>query len=315
MSDHRSSVSRTGSTAGAKEPGDGVRLISWNLNGRRRQAHAQVAALVALNPDVVAVQEVTVGSLPLLRSELKANGFRHVVDSFDLAPEGFLPRGPRRYGVLTASRYPLAAERPGRFPVPWPERVLSVTLGITRNPIELHNTHIPPGSSNGWTKVEMLNGIFSALAVTDAGPRILCGDFNTPQTELSDGEVVTWAQRLNLASEWRVARTRAGRPAIDWDLSERRILTGLKRFDLVDVFRSLNGYSAIEASWFLKRGTKIVGRRFDHVFASPSLRPRSCQYLHQLRQGGLSDHSGIEVVFDIVVSLASTRPQRVATIL
>lgn len=254
--------------------------------------------MVALNPDVVAVQEVTVASLPLLRSALTANGFHHIVDSFELAPGDFLPRGPRRYAVLTASRYPLAAEHPGRFLVPWPERVLSVTLDFAGKSIEVHNTHIPPGSSNGWTKVEMLDGIFSALAVTNAGPRILCGDFNTPQAELSDGEVITWAQRLNPAGNWRVATTRAGLLGLDWDLSERRILTGLKPFGLVDVFRSLHGYSAKEASWFLKRGTKIVGRRFDHVFASLSLGPHSCQYLHQLRQGGLSDHSGIEVVFD-----------------
>ena len=47
-----------------------MRLISWNLNGRRAKAHAQVAALLACEPDVVALQEVTRSTLPILRVAL-----------------------------------------------------------------------------------------------------------------------------------------------------------------------------------------------------------------------------------------------------
>ncbi len=275
-----------------------MKLISWNLNGRRDRAPAQIAALASNKPDVVALQEVTVGSLPLLRTALSEHGYHHVVDSFQLAPSAFNPRGPRRYGLLTASRFPSTAEPPGRFAVPWPERILSVVLQIGAHQIELHNTHVPPGSTNGWIKVEMLNGIFSALAVKTDALRMLCGDFNTPQAELSSGEVVTWAQRVNAVGEWRVARTRQGRPAIDRDTAERNVLCALARFELVDVYRSLCGYDAVEASWFLRRGSTVAGRRFDHVFASLTLKPSSCRYLHDLRETGLSDHSAVEVVFN-----------------
>jgi exonuclease III len=274
-----------------------MRLISWNLNARRRDATAQVDALLARAPDVIALQEVTRSSLPTLRSELERSGFAGIADSLTLAPPDFQPRGPRRYGQLTASRYPLIAEVPGRLPIPWPERVLTVQLDLRARRIMLYNVHVPPGSSNGWIKIETLNGIHQALAVHTGTPRILCGDSNTPQFESATGEVVTWAQRPGASEEWRTLRTLRGRSGSEWDAGERRVLTGLTEYDLADVYRHLHGYAATDSSWILRRGGREIGRRFDHVFASRSLVPRSCEYLHHLRAAGLSDHAPIEVTF------------------
>jgi exonuclease III len=161
--------------------------------------------------------------------------------------------------------------------------------------VTLYNAHVPPGSSNGWIKIEMLNGIYRALAVHSDTPRILCGDFNTPQIETADGEVVTWAQRQGANGEWRTLRTFRGGLGTDWDTGERRVLSGLAEYELVDVYRHLHGYAATDSSWILRRNSREVGRRFDHVFASRALEPQSCEYLHPLRQSGLSDHSPIEV--------------------
>jgi hypothetical protein len=61
----------------------------------------------------------------------------------------------------------------------------------------MHTTHIPPGVTNGWTKIEMLAGVYRELAHPSVIPRMLCGDFNTPQLELPTGEVMTWGQRIN----------------------------------------------------------------------------------------------------------------------
>ena len=274
-----------------------VRLISWNLNGRREKTGAQVAAVLLRDPDVVALQEVTYSSLPILRGALAEGGLTQIVDSFALAPIDFRPQGARRYGQLTASRYPLGAQLPGRFPVPWPERILSAQLRVGGRQVEIHNAHVPPGSSNGWIKIAVLNGIFKGLAIKADNPRILCGDFNTPQAELATGEIVTWAQRLSRAQGWRIVRTRFGRAGSEWDACERQVLSGLAEFDLVDVYRSLHGYGPAEASWVLRRSSGNVGRRFDHVFASRTLRPLTCEYLHSLRLSGLSDHSPIEATF------------------
>jgi exonuclease III len=99
-----------------------------------------------------------------------------------------------------------------------------------------------------------------------------------------DGSAVLWRR-------WR------GGTGARWDAGERSVLDGLARFDLADVFRTLHGYEREEYSWYAKRNGVFRGRRFDHVFASASLEPISCTYLHALRESGLSDHSPIEAVF------------------
>lgn len=275
-----------------------MRLISWNLNARRAKAPLQVAALIAREPDIVALQEVTKSTLPILRAALIAGGLTNVEDSFSLAPDGFDAKGPRRYGQITASHYSLSSMPPTLFALPWPERVLSVRVDVNRRALDIHNTHIPPGSGNGWTKIAMLNGIHAALAVSASVPRILCGDFNTPQHETATGEVITWGQRRSSDGSWRVVGTRRGGPGAEWDAGERQVLTGLADYDLIDVYRALRGYTETDSSWVLSRGGKETGRRFDHVFASSALRAVSCSYLHHLRVSGLSDHAPIEVEFD-----------------
>jgi exonuclease III len=221
-----------------------------------------------------------------LRISLTASPWRHRI---------YHPCGPRRYGQLTASRHSLATETPNQIDVPWPERVLTVSVEVEGQSVLLYNTHVSPGSSNGWIKSETLNGIYGALAIHRDTPRILCGDFNTPQLEMATGEVVTWAQRLTANGKWRTARMLRGGPGSEWDAGERRVLTGLAAYDLVDVYRDLHGYTTTDSSWILRRGSREIGRRFDHVFASRALAPRSCEYLHHLRESGLSDHAPIEV--------------------
>ena len=255
--------------------------------------------LLARGPDIVALQEVTRSTLPTLRAALIDGGLSHVVDSFSLAPPSFQSVGPRKYGQVTASRHPLISEDPDRFRVPWPERVLSVIVHIHGLEIEVHNTHIPPGSSNGWIKIAVLDGIFATLAVPATRPRILCGDFNTPQTETLSGEVVTWGQRRTAQGGWRVVSRRKGRSGAEWDAGERRVLTGLADFDLVDTYRALNGYKVSDSSWVLSRQGASIGRRFDHIFASRELLPITCVYVHEFRTMGLSDHSPIETTFEV----------------
>lgn len=274
-----------------------LRLISWNVNARRRQATAQVAALAEREPDIVALQEVTPTTVALLRDAFSVAGLSHAVDSLSLAPQSFTPAGPRRYGLLTASRYALTHFLPPPCPVPWPERVLSLTATTPSGFVEIHNTHVPPGVSNGWVKVEHLAGLYEGLAHISTSQRILCGDFNTPQLELPDGEVVTWAQRVGPDRRWRVARRFRGGTGAEWDAAERRVLSGLAEHDLHDVFRQLHGYEISEASWVHERRDMVVRRRFDHVFASAALRPIRCRYLHEVRITGLSDHAPLEVDF------------------
>lgn len=123
------------------------------------------------------------------------------------------------------------------LPVPYPERVLTATITGPRAPIELHTTQIPPGVSNGWIKVDTLEGIYRRLARPSSVPRILCGDFNTLQVEQPDGRVVTWAERVRASGAITIMRGQKR-----WDQGERDVLEGLRAFDLPDMFRLLHGY-------------------------------------------------------------------------
>lgn len=274
-----------------------MRLISWNVNARRTFVERQVAALAKFRPDIIALQEITPTNLLPFQIALRKAGWLHIVDSFSLAPAEFTPLGARRYGLLLASRYALTPQIPDLFQVPWPERVLSAAVQTPTGPVDIYNTHVPPGSSNGWVKVDHLIGLFDGLAHLHSNPRILCGDFNTPQAELSSGEVVTWAQRLKQDGNWRIVRTIQGKAGSAWDEAERRVLVELAKWDLQDVFRRVNGYEIVDFSWFLHRKSDVIGRRFDHIYASTQLRPGSCEYIHALRTQGLSDHSPIMANF------------------
>jgi exodeoxyribonuclease III len=275
-------------------------LLSWNIAGRVRHLDSQVEALTAINPDLVALQEVRLITAAPLCERLSARGLSYCITSFDLARSPDLLVGPRQYGQLIASRWPLKSLPPKDFKVPWPERILSTLVAAPFGSIELHTTHIPPGVSNGWTKVEMFEGLFKRLACHSQHSRILCGDFNSPMKEFAGGYLVTagqWAAgsgEIVCHGNWSDPQGREDKNA-RWDLAERNVLTGLTSFDLHDVFRTLNGYLVEEYSHYVRGKT---GRRFDHIFASRALNAVKCGYIHRVREAGLSDHSAIFAAFE-----------------
>ena len=268
-----------------------MRLLSWNVNGRRGTAlERQVAAVTSRRPDLVALQEVRIESLDAWRTGLGAAGLVHLVDSAtDLsvaAPAGAEYR--RRYFNLIASRWSL--ERLPGLAIAYPERYLACSIRVSALELELHVAHIPPGASRGLIKVEMFEALYRRLATRSERPRILCGDFNTPRFESPDGTVGFWGLRH--------------RPHMErWDVAESSVILGLAEHDLRDVFRSLNGYSAQDASWIVKRRGEHWRRRYDHIFAAESLRPVRCSYVHSWRETRLSDHSAIEA--DLEAPLAT----------
>lgn len=274
-----------------------MRLITWNLNARLRQLPEQLAALAARTPDFVALQEVTNGRLDTLRDGLGTLGFAHVLTSFDDAPP-WEAVGPRRYGLVIASRGP-AALRSSECSAPWPERILSVEVAAPSGSFKLHTTHIPPGSSNGPIKIEMLEAVLKLIAAAAPAPQILCGDFNVPQVETAEGRIVTWGEKISSTGIVKLRRARYGLRGDRWDRAERGAMQGHTDSILIDAYRHLHGYARGDFSWFLKRKALKIGRRFDHAFCSPAVKILRCEYLHDLREQGLSDHSALELDFDI----------------
>ena len=248
-----------------------MKVISWNVAGRTSRAVERAERLCAHNPDVVGLQEVTEKAFSALSEGLISCGLKHHVYAKNIAAN---PR--KRRCVAVFSRWPIQTLT-NSISVPYPELVLSVMVQQPELPFEFHCVHIPNGREHGWEKIESFEGVYRGLASTSDIPRILCGDFNSPKEELPTGEIVPWSRRDER-----------------WADGELSVISGLAKFGLEDVYRQQHGYPLHSFSWYAKNGTR---RRFDHIFASRSLRVSDCDYVQDWRQDGLSDHSGIEAVF------------------
>jgi len=166
------------------------------------------------------------------------------------------------------------------LPVPWPETALTARVAG----VEIHTVHVP-NAANGAVKPETLGAVRGGLA-RRGGPRVLCGDLNTPRREQPDGTVWSFARD----SRGRLRPERAG----FWDAAELGVVPGLCELGFVDAFRALHGPAVKSPSWTWRQ---IAGHgggwRLDHLFCA-ELEPAACVYHHGWRDAGLSDHSALE---------------------
>ena len=244
-----------------------MRLISWNVNRRTSVLAQQAHALAEREPDVVALQEITARSRPLWEAALATIDLPHTLCSW--------PPRSRRTVVLIAAR---ELDPAAPLPLPWPETTLAAQVdGVT-----VHNVHVP-NAANGWVKPDTLAAVRAGLEAT-TGPRVLCGDLNTPRREHPDGTVISFARDTHE----RLREERGER----WDSAELGVVPGLRDLGFADAFRSLHGYDRKEPSWVFQHGG---GWRLDHVFVSAELEPVAATYHHAWRDAGLSDHSALEV--------------------
>ncbi|MEX2080079.1 MAG: endonuclease/exonuclease/phosphatase family protein [Dehalococcoidia bacterium] len=242
-----------------------MRIITWNLNARVRSAPAQVAALAALCPDVIALQEVTPGSWAVLRPALVAAGFEALICSLDSHPRpGLLPRV-----AALAAREPLLPCSPAPL-VPAPEVCLAATL----DDIAVVSLHVPTRVSAYGGQSLKLGTQEGTLAWLDsvALPVVVAGDLNAPKAETGPGDVLAFSSRRDLRSH-----------AAELGFHTHPVL--------IDAFRACHGYDRQDISWAWKNRGRTGGYRLDHILASPALRPTHCEYDHEHRLSGLSDHS------------------------
>lgn len=252
-----------------------IRLVSWNVAGRVERQPEQGAALAEQNWDIVCLQEVTPGTLRPWTEALQEQGLGWVSSSMDEWLPGEPPPDDRRLGVLTATRERL--ELVATADVPWAERLLSRRL----NGLVIHNLHSPISQREDHVKLRTHRALAAHLARRREVPQVVVGDFNTPLREKADG------------TTWSFARDSSGRLRLDrgeaWEEAELAVLRGLEPHGFRDVFRALHGYGRKEISWSAGRSSY----RLDHVVASEELEPIACDYLHEPREQGLSDHSPV----------------------
>ena len=244
-----------------------MRIVSWNVAGRLKRQPEQAAAVLSLAPDVVALQEVTVNSLPLWRQALAEAGLGHSVTPLDEA----IPPRPRRLAVMTAARERLEPLGLGRLP--WPERAVSVVAGG----IEVLNVHSPISPSPKLAKVLTHEALY-AYARDRPGPIVIAGDLNTPRRTHEDGTILTFAHTSsgNLRPE-RGERWNAAESALVYTLREEHGW----RDEFLD---------QPERTWTFAQNRG--GWRLDHLLTKGvSVTARA--YAHEWRIDGLSDHSAV----------------------
>ena len=252
-----------------------ARVLTWNLAGRVKGIEPQIELVTSQAWDVVCLQELTPTTQARWMEALTQAGLHVAVSTLE---PGAL--GSRRLGVAIASREPLAVvEVPG---LPWPERHLAVRTSVDGLDVEAHTLHAPLSGKPDRVKVRTLEALFAHLSA-DGAPRILTGDLNTPSYESREGEIQTFA------------RTRSGRIRPDYgerhDAAELLLLQDLPRLGWSDAFRALHGYARRDRSYMF--ANRKFGWRLDHILVSPPLAPVACEYVHEWREAGMSDHSAM----------------------
>lgn len=222
-----------------------VKMVSWNLAGRVAKAPQQMLAVRERKPDVLALQEVTPGNWRVLRQFLDSDGWKYVETVCDIPPPPQrAPRGPRRYGLVIASRVaPRQAHITERGP--WPERILAAELDLSPCLLRVITAHVPPGSTNGQVKVQVLTAVAKELREHRHVASVFVGDLNAPQEELpgpspgSPPRIVTWAESRD--GDKVTLATFRGSSGATWDRAER-ILTqaSVGELGFRDVYRALH---------------------------------------------------------------------------
>tara|TARA_B100000989_G_scaffold267679_1_gene221899 strand:- start:20 stop:850 length:831 start_codon:yes stop_codon:yes gene_type:complete len=270
--------------------------LTWNTAKRLKSVKEQSNLIITNNPDIVALQEITLNTEKYFKNLLESN-YKNVISSFDLAKNKNILKNKRMFGQIIATNFDIKPLDPLNFKIPWNERVLSVLVNLQNFTFNFHTTHIPPGSSNGWIKIETLEGIYNRIKELKDEFNILCGDFNTPKDEDLTNGLMTFAQRIDSKGTLKTKVKLRGGCGYRWDKGERNIFLKLKEYGVVDSFRTLFSYNVNQYSWTFRNRDKIIKRRFDHFFASRKFKVITANYLHRYKN--LSDHCPLIVKYEI----------------
>ena len=148
-----------------------MRVMTWNVARRSSRLAEQAAALASRDPDVVALQEVTLRRFRSGGPCWSGSGFPTSAHRWMSPTPPAAPPSPRRTGVLLG---PSAARRDpsATLPVPCAETALAALADAAIGPVEIHCLHVP-NAANGWVKAHTLHRCSSAARSVRCSPR--CG--------------------------------------------------------------------------------------------------------------------------------------------
>jgi endonuclease/exonuclease/phosphatase family metal-dependent hydrolase len=263
-------------------------VMTWNVNFRRASVLEAVNDLHKA-PDILTLQEVSVEQADSFRKRLSEMGLQNVLYS------GSADSSEKRYGNIIASRWPIESVDGDsvKASLPWPQLVAHGVIRVGGSLVNVITAHVPNGAGNGWAKIDTLRGLAKIIEGVRGSHCILTGDFNEPQFALQDDRIVTFGQvqtsdgTYRCWNQWEF-KGRSG-TGEEWDAAVRWFFEKRDDHGLRHAFWDASGYGSMEPS-HVSRGNP---RWFDHIFVSKGFQVESCEYLHDVRLKGLSDHSAL----------------------
>jgi endonuclease/exonuclease/phosphatase family metal-dependent hydrolase len=267
-----------------------VRVVSWNLNFRGvGGARSEGALLRELDPDLILLQEVNLGSAGILR---QTAGVDWLICAAELRVGSPDDRRVRSRGVAIAGRGP--APRRAWVPedVPLPERILLAETTIDGHELLAVSYHAPPGVSWGITKPRQAVAFARWLSARQ-GPVLLGADANTPQIDAADFAATR--------THWHTgSRHLNGEPGDDLLFGPGKIHPledGLRRWlaDHPDEVAASTDHSAsplaITHRTGKRRNSPGTGRRFDSIWITGHWTVRHIAHLYDEGIAAGSDHA------------------------
>ncbi len=256
---------------------EGMRVVSWNLNGIRARWPRLTELLTCDRPDVVCLQETRCPENRFPYARLREMGYqaRHSAGRFQAGGVAILVREDH---PVTERNYELDHHRDiaqGRW------------LELTTEGVTIGSVYVPAGGGRGQEsdtgKLAFLEAIARQAYDEHARPLLIAGDFNVAPTD-QDIYEPSWFE----GSYQTGSAERADLRAI------------LDEGELVDVYRRLHPEQPGFTCWDQREGHygRDYGLRIDLILASESLAPyvEQCEVNHTYRRGYRpSNHAPLDV--------------------
>jgi exodeoxyribonuclease-3 len=260
-----------------------MRIVTWNITSLRLRLDLVRRLVQQEQPDVLCLQEIKVDDPLFPMDDVKGLGFDHV-----------LHHGMKGYnGVAILSKHPMQT----RAPKNWCEKNDS-RHGVALLPgdVELHNFYVPAGGDipdpalnvKFAHKLQFLDEMRDWFKSEKRAPNaIMVGDLNIAPLE---HDVWSHKQLLKIVSHTpvEVEKLNAVQSAGDW-------VDGVRHFT-PETEKLYSWWSYRAADW--QKNDK--GRRLDHIWVSPALKPRlrAAKILRESR-GWTQPSDHVPVVVDL----------------
>jgi exodeoxyribonuclease III len=256
---------------------EGMRVVSWNVNGIRARWPRLVELLTCERPDVVCLQETRCPAGRFPHERLLEMGYqsRHSAGKSKAGGVAILVRGDHR---VTERNSELDHHRDiaeGRW------------LEVTTEGITIGSVYVPAGADRDGRddsgKLAFLEAVARQACEEHSHPLLIAGDFNVAPSD-QDIYEPAWFE----GSYQTGAAERADLRAI------------LDEGELVDVYRRLHPAEPGYTCWDQREGhyARDYGLRIDLVLASEELAPYigECEVNHTYRRGYRpSNHAPLDV--------------------